>query len=407
MKKRLLFVSARYLFPADSGGKIRTAGVLRGMKGGQFEITLASPLPPPGMHDAAAIAEVCDRFVGWPVALPSRLRQWTRLRHLVSELPVPVATDYSEAGHRLIAEELAQRPDLVVIDFPHAAVLAPPPYPVPSVIFTHNVEAEIFTRHATKARDAVRRAIWRNQARKMERYEQRVVRAFDAVVAVAERDGEHFRKAYGVRNVGVIPTGVDFEYFGYQPASSDPALDAGTVVFTASMDSMANIDSVEYFLESVWPLVLQARPRARFVVVGRNPPAGLVDKARGLGVTFTGFVDDVRPFVHQAHVYVIPLRIGGGTRIKVFEAMAMGCPVVSTPLGVEGLPVEAGLHYVEAAEARQMAGEIDRLLADTSRRRRLSGEARRLVEERMSARAAAQVFEGICAQVARQPTARN
>ncbi|MGQ0652112.1 MAG: glycosyltransferase [Betaproteobacteria bacterium] len=400
MRRRLLFVSARYLFPADSGGKIRTAGVLRGMKGGEFEITLASPLPPVGMHDAGAIAEVCDRFVGWPMQERSRLHEWTRLRHLVSPLPVPVVTDYCEAGRAVLAAEIAARPDVLVIDFPHAAVLAPPPYPVPSVIFTHNVEAEIFQRHATKARDAVRRAVWRNQARKMERYEKRVLAGFDTVVAVAERDGAYFRSAYGIANVGFIPTGVDFEYFAYRETPASPPAGAGSLVFTASMDSMANIDAVEHFLEDVWPRLRRLRPQATFTVVGRNPPARLVERAAGQNVIFTGFVDDVRPYVHRAHVYVIPLRIGGGTRIKVYEAMAMGCPVVSTPLGVEGLPVEDGRHFIEASAA-DMAEAIDALLADQPARMRLSTQARSLVEERMSARHSARVFESICKQVVR------
>jgi glycosyltransferase involved in cell wall biosynthesis len=111
---------------------------------------------------------------------------------------------------------------------------------------------------------------------------------------------------------------------------------------------------------------------------------------------FTGFVDDVRPFVQNAHVYVIPLRVGGGTRIKVFEAMAMGCPVVSTRIGVEGLPVEHDRHYLEADSGDAMAVAILSLLDDRERSAHLSLQARKYVEENMSARRAASVFEQIC-----------
>lgn len=400
-RRRLLFVCSRYLFPIDSGGKIRTINILRGLKGGAFDIVLASPLPvgatvpqPPETRD------ICDRFLGWPDAGRGALFQWSRMRHLVSRLPIAVATDDSAAGRHTIAQALGETPDIVVVDFPHAAVLAPPPYPCASVMFTHNVEAEIFQRHAKVAESAARRAVWRNQAAKMERYERELLPRFTAVVAVAERDKEYFQRRYGINNVSVIPTGVDLDYFAYAEGAelAEGDRDGGTVVFTGSMDWMANVDGVEFFMDAVWSEIIRARPHAKCVIVGRSPPQSLVErsKARGLNWEFTGFVDDVRPFVHNAQVYVIPLRVGGGTRIKVYEAMAMGCPVVSTRIGVEGLPVEDGRHYVEADSAADMAKAVLSLLDDRDRRRQLSQQARHFVEENMSARRAAQVFEQIC-----------
>jgi glycosyltransferase involved in cell wall biosynthesis len=398
-RHRLLFVSSRCLFPVDSGGKIRTTNILRGMKGGAFEITLASPLPP----DSAArqpdeTADVCDRFVGWSDEPRGRHFQWTRLRHLASHLPVAVATDASETGRAAIARDIEEGADLVVVDFPHAGVLASPPFPCPSVIFTHNVETEIYERHAKRARNPVKRAIWRNQAAKMERFERELLPRFTTVVAVADRDRDFFERRYGVEAVSVIPTGVDFEYFSYHGITEAEEKDGGTVVFTGAMDWMANIDGVEFLMDEVWPAVVRARPRARCVIVGRNPPASLIERAgaRGLSWQFTGFVDDVRPWVRDAHVYAIPLRVGGGTRIKVYEAMAMGCPVVSTRIGVEGLPVAPGRHFVEADTAAAMAESIIGLLGDHALRARLSREARDYVEQNMSARVAARAFEEIC-----------
>ena len=398
-QRRLLFVASRYLFPTDSGGKIRTVNILRGMKGGAFEITLASPLPAcarPG--DRADLGSVCDRFVGWPDAARGTLFEWSRMRHLVSKLPVAVATDYSETGHRAITQELTKRPDIVVVDFPHAAVLAPPPYPCSGVMFTHNIEAEIFRRHAEVADNPVKRAIWRNQTEKMERYERDLLSRFTSVVAVSERDQAYFQRAYGLGNVSTIPTGVDLDYFTYEGSAKLESGDGGTVVFTGSMDWMANIDGIEFFMEAAWPTVSRARPGVRCVIVGRDPPPALVERARagGLNWEFTGFVDDVRPFVRKSHVYVIPLRVGGGTRIKVYEAMAMGCPVVSTRIGVEGLPVERGRHYLEADSGEAIGAAILSLLDDPERRTSLSLQARKYVEENMSARRAAQAFEQIC-----------
>ncbi len=398
-RPRLLFVSSRYLFPADSGGKIRTVNILRDMKDGAFEIILASPLPVGARTmQPAETRDICDRFVGWPGEARGALFPWTRMRHLVSTLPIAVATDISEGGRRAIARELEQGPDVVVVDFPHAAVLAPPPYPCSSVIFTHNVEAEIFRRHSEIARNPLKRAIWRDQAAKMERYERELLPRFTAVVSVADRDREYLQREYRIGNVTVIPTGVDLGYFAFRKRTGPADSEGGTVVFTGSMDWMANIDGVEFFMDAVWPAISRARPRARCVIVGRTPPRAMVDRARArtLNWEFTGFVDDVRPFVHNAHVYVIPLRVGGGTRIKVYEAMAMGCPVVSTRIGVEGLPVEHDRHYLEADSADAMAAAVLSLLDDRERGDHLSLQARKHVEENMSARRAAQAFEQIC-----------
>jgi len=398
-RHRLLFVSSRYLLPADSGGKIRTVNILRGMKGGAFEITLASPEPTDARFIGTADAEsICDRFVAWPPVRRGASFYLTRLRHLLSPLPVAVATDDSRAGRNLIGQEIGKEPDVVVVDFPHAAVLVPPPYPCASVLFTHNVEAEIFRRHVQVARNPFKRAVWRDQAEKMARYEQGLLAHYTTVIAVADRDREYFERVCQATNVATIPTGVDLDYFGYAGCSPPPARDEGTVVFTGSMDWPANIDGIEFFMDSVWPRVVRARPAARCVIVGRSPPAFLVERARArrLKWEFTGFVDDVRPYVHSAHAYVIPLRVGGGTRIKVYEAMAMGCPVVSTRIGVEGLPVESGRHYLAADSAEAMASAVLSVLDASGLRAGLSREARSLVEGNMSARRAAQAFESIC-----------
>lgn len=394
----LLFVSPRFLFPADSGGKIRTSQILRGMKGGRFAVTLVSPAPD-GAADrfAADLEAVCDRFVGWPEAPRGRYFPVTRMRHILSALPIPVATDRSAAGSRIVADELAAGPDVAVFDFAHAAVLAPPRIPVPSVMFTHNIESEIFRRHAEIATNPLKQAVWRNQFVKMEAFEGATLRRFDTVVAVAERDALYFHDAHGIDGVAVIRTGVDLGHFTYAPPGND-----GRVVFTASMDSFANIDAMEFLMDDVWAAVAAGHPAATMTVVGRSPPPSLVERARARGLpwTFTGFVDDVRPHVHGASVYVMPLRVGGGTRIKTFESMAMGPPVVSTTIGVEGLPVEPDTHYVRADTADAFAAAVVRLLGDGPLRQRLSETARAYVEANFSSAVAAREFEDICAETA-------
>jgi glycosyltransferase involved in cell wall biosynthesis len=318
---------------------------------------------------------------------------------LAGPLPVSVATDISPAGRNVILRALADRPDLVVIDFPHAAVLAPWPLGVPSVLFTHNVETEIFERHARVAK-GLWRHVWRNQAAKMERFERETCQAFTSVVAVSGRDAAALERRFALPAVETIDTGVDLDFFRFTaPADSPPVPEGGgTVVFTGALDSPANIDGIAFLMSEVWPLIAQARPAVRFAIVGRNPAASLLARARQqrLPFSFTGFVDDIRPHVSGAHVSVIPLRVGSGTRIKAFEAMAMGLPVVSTSIGIEGLGLEPGRHFLPADDAPAFAAAILRLLDDAALRGRIAAAARARLEKRYSWAQVTAKFEAIC-----------
>lgn len=372
-RPRMLFVSPRFLFPMNEGGKIRTANTLRHLKGGAFDLTLATPVPPDATSFADETALVCDRLVSWPATPPTRLG---RLLALAAPIPVGVATDRSAAGQAAVARVLAEeRPDVVVIDFPHATVLAPARMDAATVMFTHNVEAEIFQRHAVHA-TGVMRPVWRSQARKMERFERRALLPFDSVIAVSARDGAALTKRYGLATVETVDTGVDLDYFAQRPAPDHADGRADTIVFSGVMDSPANIDGIAYFMDDIWPLVARARPDAKVLVVGRRPQPAMIETARtrGLPWTFTGSVPDIRPHLAQGDVAVIPLRIGSGTRIKAFEMMALGRPVVSTTVGVEGLDIAPGTHFIAADDPA----------------------ARARVEERFSWATIGRQFEAIC-----------
>lgn len=376
---KVAFISPVFLFPADAGGKIRTGNILRGLKeGGQFDITLLSPATAEQQREwQGELDRLCERFVGWQPS-PPRPR-WQRAPDLLSSLPINVAADRTPAAVAAVEKLLAaERFDVVVFDFVHAAVLRPGNLNGATVCFTHNVEAEIFERHAKTAASAPLRWLWASQATKMRRFEREALARFTRVVAVSERDAKKFA-ADGLATARAIPTGVDLDFFSWQA----PADGAPTVVFTGSMDWEANVDGIRFYIEEVWPLVRARVPDAQLRVVGKNPPPALVQ--RGLpGVSFTGFVDDVRDHARDAQAFVIPLRVGGGTRIKAFEAMAMGLPVVSTSIGIEGLDVEDGTHFLRADGAQA--------LADAELRLKLSRAARELVEAQFGHRVAADVF---------------
>lgn len=408
-RPRLAFISPVFLLPNDTGGKIRTSNILRGLKGGAFHVTLVGP-GSASQQDrwAPELGRLCDEFVPWRPATDRP--RWMRSVDLFDALPVNVVADRTAPALETVRSTLsAGHFDVAVFDFVHAAVMRPARIDASSVCFTHNVEAEIFERHAQTSSGVIMRRVWTSQAAKMRALEGSALPVFDAVVAVSERDAVQFRQRYGVSAVETIPTGVDLEYFAWSQPPAVDAAHAPTVVFTGSMDWDANVDGVRFFLEQVWPAVHDQLPEAIFVVVGRAPPAGLVELgARLPNVRFTGFVDDVRPHVRGAHAFVIPLRVGGGTRIKAFEAMAMGCPVVSTSIGVEGLDIAPDEHYLRREAPAELADALVLLLSDADLRQGLSQRARGCVEQRFGHRRAAQVFEDICLRaVARRATMRQ
>jgi glycosyltransferase involved in cell wall biosynthesis len=261
-----------------------------------------------------------------------------------------------------------------------------------AVLFEHNVETMIWRRHAEHASDPLRRFYFQLQARRMFAQEQRLCRRARHVVAVSPVDAEMFRDLFGIKKVSTVATGVDVDYF--RPvAPVSPQFD---IVFVGSMDWMPNQDAVRFFVETILPLVRRAIPECRIGIVGRTPPDDLI----GLGrrderVTFTGTVPDVRPFLWGAKLSIVPLRIGGGTRLKIYESMAAGTPVVSTSIGAEGLDVTHGENIRLADTPESFAAACVDLIGNSDERARLAAAAQELVTSRFSWDAVTEHFEQI------------
>jgi sugar transferase (PEP-CTERM/EpsH1 system associated) len=403
---RVLFVSKRFPYPADTGGKIRTARLLEYLSQ-RLDITLISNIEHPKDDPYLAnVHKLCARFepVSWQEVAKSSPRFYANvLRRLGSQYPVSVAGDYSRPFAERIRTCLAtDRYDLLVCDFVQPSINIDEHVECPMVLFQHNVESMIFERHAQKAGNALLRGFWRSQWRKMERFEREACGRFAGVVAVSEADRALFAERFGARRTFAIPTAVDAQYF--QPDVT-PVVD-GRIVFTGSMDWLPNEDAVLFFSEEILPRITARVPGATFAVVGRRPSRRLL---RRLGtrpeISITGRVDDVRPHLARAAAYVIPLRIGGGTRIKAYEAMAMAKSVVSTSIGVEGLPVRDGEHLVLAERPEDFADAVIGLLQEPERRQRLGEAARRFVDGSFTWPSAAQAFIDACRAVAQPGSA--
>jgi glycosyltransferase involved in cell wall biosynthesis len=232
------------------------------------------------------------------------------------------------------------------------------------------VEAAIWRRQAQCEKHRLKKLVFSIEAAKMRRYEAAAIKRFHHVVAVSEID-RRLMASVDARNITVVPTGVDLQQF--RAAGDSPAL-SREVLFLGSMDWEANVDAATYFCDKIWPRVISEVPDAKFRIVGRDPHPS-VKKLACASVEVTGTVPSVIGYLKTAAVVVVPLRIGGGTRLKIYEAMAMGKAIVSTPIGAEGLEVHDGKDIVLSEEPEDFARQIVTLLRDEAARARLERAA--------------------------------
>jgi glycosyltransferase involved in cell wall biosynthesis len=367
---RILWVKADKLLPVENGGNIRTYHVLRHLSA-KHELTFYSYYG--GSPDAAYECELRQQLPG-AVAVCTGKRDLTGvargldyLAHLNSEPPYAVSRFACfKVQDQLRSWFREQRFDVAVCDFLDAAVNFPGRLTIPSVLFQHNVESEIWRRHASTAGNPLKKMMYQMEFRKMLRYEQVEVRKFHHVIAVSENDRALMAEWADADRITTVPTGVDLEQF--RPSSS--AVEPGALVtFVGAMDWEPNVDGVEYFCSEVWPAIQTEVPEARFRIVGRNPDRR-VRKWASDSVEVTGQVPSVIEHLQQSAVVIVPLRIGGGTRLKIYEAMATAKAVVSTTVGAEGLEVHHGRDIILADDPKSFAQAVIMVLRDRELRRR-------------------------------------
>jgi len=394
----ILWLKTELLHPVDKGGKIRTYQMLKELRR-DHQITYLTLDDGAAAVDAREQAtEYCHEVISIPHHTTAKFSAafYSELAsNLLSPLPYAIKKYYSAPMREQVVQLGASRRfDVIVCDFLAPAINVPEDVPCPTVLFQHNVEAMIWKRHYEVQSNPLKQAYLRGQWRKMRAFERESCRRFDTVVTVSREDREMIEREYEVANVYDVPTGVDVEFF--QPTGGG-APDANNLVFTGSMDWLPNEDAIRYFTEQIMPLIRQKVPDVTLTVVGRNPYPGLLELSKhDDSIVVTGRVDDVRPFMEKAAVYIVPLRIGGGTRLKIFEAMAMEKAVVSTSVGAEGLPVRNNEELILADTPETFAGSVVRLLQDQALARRLGQRAAARVRETFGWRRAAENFASIC-----------
>ena len=391
---KILWVKAGGLVPPDVGGKIRSYYMLRELAK-QHKITFFTFYAAHSGDMHGELDRVFDRSLCIPLQIPvprSRGELAHFARHVLSLLPYSAAKHTPPQVLRSMRELIASESfDVIVCDFVVAGAVVPWDIPCPKILFTHNVEALIWKRHMGIARNPFWKAVCWREYKLMERLENRCVKAANHVLTVSQFDREIFSSIVPKEKITIIPTGVDTDYF--EPATG--AEKPNSLVFTGAMDWLPNQDAIVYFVQEILPLIAAEVPDVTLSVVGRNPSQRVQELSKNQNIRVTGRVDDVRPFVAKAAVYVVPLRVGSGTRLKIFEAMAMGKPVVSTTVGAEGLPVCDGEHLLLGDTPAIFAERTVALLRNRSRREQLGMNARQLVEQSYSWASAAKVFESV------------
>jgi glycosyltransferase involved in cell wall biosynthesis len=263
------------------------------------------------------------------------------------------------------------------------------------VVDSHNIDYDIARQYASVGASFARRLYAELNWRKLRREELGTYRDADGVYLCSVADQQRLLGEIPSARTIVIPNAADVEF--YKPRAADPQPDGRTVVFFGLMSYMPNIDGAGYFLQEIWPRIAEANPQARCKIIGGSPPASLTALA-GPRIEFTGFVPDLRPHLAEAAAVVVPLRIGGGTRLKIVEAMAMGKAIVSTTLGAEGIEAVPGRDILIVDEPATFANSVSRLLTEPGLAAQIGNSARKLSEARYAWSSAARALESFFRQ---------
>lgn len=373
---RILWLSSLMPWPLDNGMKVRVYNLLAPLSR-RHEITLAGFTDrEEGDPDATGpLGDLCRAVYAVPAPQPGDERAGCR-----PEWPASVQAAYTDRFRDLVERERAREAlDVVIVEHLAMAVYAPPGTATARVLSEIDVESLRY-RSASRGRGSLRERLWRfRQFRRLVRFEKQQVRAFDLCVTVSEKDRETLARWAPHTRVEHVPIGQDLTRF--RPAPDRQAWAQAPLTFCGALNYRPNADAVRYLAGEILPLVRRQVPEARLRVVGRQPPPDLLDGLPSEGIELTGKVDDVVPYFQQAGVFLAPVRIGGGSKVKIIQAMACGLPVVTTPHGASGVDVTPGRDLLVADDAARFAEQVVALLRDREHAARI-GAAARLCAER-------------------------
>lgn len=375
---RLLFLTPYLPSPPRTGGERRLHALMSGLAR-SHEVSILSQVRAGTDYEESldATRQYCREVVTVPNGAldPSGAgKRRLQMRSLMStksfERWAYESPQYQAALDRMVARSSY---DVITAEFSTMAYFRLPPEPV-LVLDEHNIEYDIHYRTARTDNQIERRLYSGVNFLKLRHEERSAWRRFDGCVLTSERDQQVLLRDYPRAQARIVPNGVDTHFF--QPGPAAPSKD--TILFFGAIDYYPNTQGLLFFLNEIWPALLQGNPALKLTIVGQSPPPAIL-AYRSDNVLVTGVVDDIRPYVEDASVVIVPLQIGGGTRLKILEAMAMGKAIVSTSIGAEGIDVSHERNIMIADTPGDFAARTAEVLADPRLRDSLGQEARGLV----------------------------
>ena len=374
---KILQLAPRLPWPADDGGRIGIFGITKYLAQRGHELTLLA-ITPDRNSDISGLKEYCAVAA---VEMNTVSSYRGMLLNLFSHVPYTVSKYHGKP----VLEELNNllqhnRFDIVHVDHLHMArygEFVKQRFNLPVVLREHNVESVIWDRYYRTVKGHLARAYTHLQFKKFYQYESKLIGAFDRCLAITKKDKERIQKMNPRAKVSVIPAGVDTSYF--HPLNAP--IERYSLVSVASMDWPPNSDGILWFINKVWPAIKREVPSAKFYVVGKNPPPE-IKRLSTKDIIVTGFVGDVREYMARASVLIVPLRTGGGMRIKILNALAMSKAVVSTSVGYEGIDAKDGRSICIADSSEEFAHRTIEVLKDGDRREQLGAEGLKLIQEK-------------------------
>jgi glycosyltransferase involved in cell wall biosynthesis len=394
---KILFLSFWFPYPPNNGSRIRIYNFLKSLaiRHDVFLVSLLQEDSNP--EDAAKLSDFCT-VVSLHNSKRFNPRTPKSLLGFFSSRPRSIVDSYDPVVKSAVQKAINQvKPDVIIVSTLGVVEYVLENLNTPSVLIDHNCEYAVLKRNAEFMSGALKR--WRFELgwKKFARWEAKICQKFSAVLMPTEDDKRHMLEfAPHLTNIHVIPNGADTDYF--DPMCWSPETDR--LMYNGALTYIANFDAIEYYASEIYPLLKLNRPRVQLMVTGHTHSGDVQTINNWPGIELTGYVDDIRDVLYKSAACVVPLRKGGGMRLKIPEAMAAGVPVVSTSMGAEGLDCIPDKHLLIADTPQDFATAIERVLTDVELAKSLRQNARELIERRYNWNNLGDQFVSLVEQVA-------